>query len=86
MLLRALLRCKKLKKLNISENYLTPACFHVLRDIFIRSSSMRYFKFYLASSDRLFNEMFLELQRFNEELIRRGKELTLKMYTVSKGH
>ena len=61
MLLRAVLKCKKLKTLNISENYLTPACFHVLRDVFVRSTSIRNFKFYLASSDRLFNEMFLEL-------------------------
>lgn len=75
MLIRSIQRCKKLKELNISENYLTPACFHVLRDVFLRTNTVKVFKFYLASSDRLFNEMFLELQRFNEELIRRSNEL-----------
>ena len=86
MLLRSLLRSKKLKALNLSENYLTPACFHVLRDVFLRTNTVKYFKFYLASSDRLFNEMFLELQRFNEELIRRSTELVLKQYVLSKGN
>ena len=80
------MKCRKLKFLNISENYLNPACFHVLRDVFLRANTIKYFKFYLASSDRLFNEMFLELQRFNEELIRRGTECVLKQYTVSKGN
>jgi hypothetical protein len=86
MLLRTIMKCKRLKFLNISENYLNPACFHVLRDVFLRANTVKYFKFYLASSDRLFNEMFLELQRFNEELIRRGSELVLKQYTVSKSN
>ena len=86
MMLRSLLKCKKLKTLNISENYLTPACFHVLRDVFLKANTVKYFKFYLASSDRLFNEMFLELQRFNEELIRRGSDLALKQYVLSKGN
>ena len=61
MLLRSIMKCRKLKFLNISENYLNPACFHVLRDVFLRANTIKYFKFYLASSDRLFNEMFLEL-------------------------
>jgi hypothetical protein len=30
--------------------------------------------------------MFLELQRFNEELIRRGSEIILKHYVLSKGN
>lgn len=86
MLLRSILKCKKLKTFNVSENYLTPACFHVLRDVFLRANTVKYFKLYLASSDRLFNEMFLELQRFNEELIRRGSEIVLKQYVLSKGN
>ena len=36
MLLRSVLKCKKLKTLNVSENFLSPACFHVLRDVFLR--------------------------------------------------
>lgn len=72
MLLRAVRHSKKIKSLNISENFLTPACFHVLRDIFVKASTVKSLKFYLASSDRLFNEMFLELQRFYEEIIRKG--------------
>ncbi len=86
MLLRSIQKCKKLKTLNVSENYMTPACFHVMRDVFLRTNTVKYFKFYLASSDRLFNEMFLELQRFNEELIRRGNELVLKQYVLSKSN
>jgi hypothetical protein len=65
---------------------MTPACFHVLRDVFLKSNTVKYFKFYLASSDRLFNEMFLELQRFNEEVIRRGQDIVLKQYVLSKGN
>ena len=86
MLIRSLLKCKKLKTLNVSENYMNPACFHVLRDVFLRLNTIKYFKFYLASSDRLFNEMFLELQRLNEELIRRGNDIVLKQYVLSKGN
>lgn len=36
MLIRSVLKCKKLKTLNVSENFLSPACFHVLRDVFLR--------------------------------------------------
>lgn len=61
-LLRAIRNNKSLKYLNISENYMTGACFHMLKDIFFRGSGqIKTLKFYLNSSDRLFNEMFLEL-------------------------
>lgn len=70
--------------LNISENFLTSACFHVLKDIFMKNRKVRTLKFYLSSSDKLFNEMFIELQRFFEELIRKGPILALKYLIVSK--
>ena len=69
LLLRAVRLNSKLKYLNVSENFLTGACFHMLKDIFFRGNkNIKILKFYLGSSDRLFNEMFLELQRFYEEL------------------
>ena len=62
LLLRAIRLNKKLKYINISENFLTGSCFHMLKDIFFRGNhNIRTLKFYLSSSDRLFNEMFLEL-------------------------
>lgn len=62
LILRAIRINKKLKYINISENYLTGACFHMLKDIFFRGNkNVKTLKFYLSSSDRLFNEMFLEL-------------------------
>jgi len=87
LLLRALKTNSRLKYLNISENYLTGACFHMLKDIFFRGQrNFKTLKFYLASSDRLWNEMFLELQRFYEELVRRGPFTPLKTLILSKGH
>ena len=71
-LIRALKKNQRVKYLNISENFLTPACFHCLRDVFLKSNKIKTLKFCLASSDRLFNEMFLEMQRFYEDLIRKG--------------
>ena len=62
LFLRAIKNNSKLKYLNISENYLTGACFHILKDIFLRGNkNIKTLKFYLNSSDRLLNEMFLEL-------------------------
>ena len=62
LLLRAIRNNYKLKYINISENFLTGACFHMLKDIFFRGNkNVKTLKFYLSSSDRLFNEMFLEL-------------------------
>lgn len=87
LLLKALRLNSKLKYLNLSENYLTGACFHMLKDLFFRGQkNIKTFKFYLSSSDRLFNEMFLELQRFFEELVRRGSYTELKTLIVSKGN
>ena len=64
LLLRAVRLNRKLKYLNVSENFLTGACFHMLKDIFFRGNrNIVTLKFYLSSSDRLFNERFLELQR-----------------------
>ena len=85
-LLRAVRYNQKIKTLNISENFLTPACFHILRDVFLRQNKIETLKFYCASSDRLFSEMFLELQRFYEELIRRGSALNLETLIVSKNN
>ena len=85
-LLRAIKNNSRIRTLNMSENYLTGACFHVLRDVFLKQNKIKVLKFYLASSDRLFNEMFLELQRFFEEIIRRGTALELKTLIVSKGN
>jgi hypothetical protein len=81
-LLNALKKNRRIKSLNISENYFTPACFHVLRDIFMKNDRIKTLKFYLASSDRLFNEMFLDLQRFYEELIRRGLQAAFNLRTL----
>lgn len=87
LLLRAIRNNTRLKYLNISENFLTGACFHMLKDIFFRGHrNIRTLKFYLGSSDRLFNEMFLELQRFYEELVRRGPSINLKTIILSKGN
>jgi len=87
LLLRAVRINQKLKYLNISENYLTGACFHMLKDIFFRGNkNIKILKFYLNSSDRLFNEMFLELQRFYEELVRRGPYIELRYLIISKGN
>lgn len=86
MLLRSVKKNTKIKALNISENYLTSACFHVLKDIFLKNRTIKTLKFYLASSDRLFNEMFIELQRFFEEIIRKGTTLALRYIIVSKGN
>ena len=86
MLLRAVKNNQYIRMLNISENYLTAACFHIFRDVFLKQNKIKVLKFYLASSDRLFNEMFLELQRFFEEIIRRGSALELKTLIVSKGN
>jgi hypothetical protein len=62
LVLRAIRLNTKLKYVNISENFLTGACFHMLKDIFFRGNrNVKVLKFYLSSSDRLFNEMFLEL-------------------------
>ncbi|CDW75705.1 UNKNOWN [Stylonychia lemnae] len=83
-LLRAVKKNNKIKYLNISENYLTSACFHVLKDTFIKNRRIKTLKFYLASSDKLFNEMFVELQRFFEEIIRRATTLALRKIIVSK--
>jgi len=85
-LLRAVRYNREINELNISENFLTPACFHILRDVFLRQNKIKKLKFYCASSDRLFNEMFLELQRFFEELIRRGTSLALETLVISKGN
>jgi len=85
-LIRALKKNPRVKFLNISENFLTPACFHTLRDVFLRANRIKTLKFYLASSDRLFNEMFLEMQRFYEDIIRKGASLALKTLIVSKGN
>ena len=85
-LIRALKKNSRIKYLNISENFLTPACFHVLRDVFLKGTNIKTLKFYLASSDRLFNEMFLEMQRFYEDLIRKGAALALKTLIVSKNN
>ena len=61
-LLRAIRNNQRLKYINISENFLTGACFHMLKDVFFRGhKTVKTLKFYLSSSDRLFNEMFLEL-------------------------
>ena len=86
MLIRSIRYNQSIHTLNISENYLTPACFHILRDVFLRQNKILKFKFYCASSDRLFNEMFLEMQRFYEELIRRGSQLKLETLVVSKNN
>ena len=72
MLLRVLRICPQLRSIACSENFLTPACFHQLRDLVLRAPHLRHLKMYLSSSERLFNEMFLELQRFMEDLIRSG--------------
>lgn len=61
MILRAVKKNQNLTMLNISENFLTSACFHVLKDIFLKNRKVRTLKFYLSSSDKLFNEMFIEL-------------------------
>jgi hypothetical protein len=59
----------------------------MLKDIFFRGNrNVKTLKFYLGSSDRLFNEMFLELQRFYEELVRRGPITNLKTLILSKGN
>ena len=87
LLLRAVRLNRKLKYLNVSENFLTGACFHMLKDIFFRGyKNITTLKFYLSSSDRLFNEMFLELQRFYEVLVRRAPQINLKNLILSKGN
>jgi hypothetical protein len=87
LLLTALKNNKRLKYLNISENYLTGACFHMLKDLFFRGNkNIKTLKFYLGSSDRLFNEMFEEMQKFWEEMIRRSAFTTLKTLILSKGN
>lgn len=87
LLLRAVRLNHTLNYINISENYLTGACFHMLKDIFFRGNwNIHTMKFYLNSSDRLFNEMFLELQRFYEELVWRGPQINLKILILSKNN
>ena len=62
LILKAIRNNKRLNYLNVSENFMTGASFHILKDIFFWSTrNIKTLKFYLASSDRLFNEMFLEL-------------------------
>lgn len=72
MLLRAVKRNSRIKFLNISENYMTGACFHVLKDILLKNTMIKTLKFYSSSSDKFFNEMFIEMQRFFEEIIRKN--------------
>ena len=64
---------------------MTPACFHMLKDVLLRKPQIRHFKMHMASSDRLFNEMFLEIHRFYEDLVRRGPSSALKIIELSKG-
>ena len=82
----AVRRNTKIRTLSISENFLSPACFHILRDVIVKQNKIKVLKLCCASSDRLFNEMFLELQRLFEELIRKGSELSLQTLHVSKGN
>ena len=62
LILKAIRNNKRLNYLNVSENFMTGSSFHILKDIFFWSNrNIKTLKFYLGSSDRLFNEMFLEL-------------------------
>lgn len=76
----------RIKYLNISENYMTSACFHSLKDILLKNRNIKTLKFYSQASDKFFNEMFIEMQRFFEEVIRKGSFITLRNIILSKGN
>ncbi len=72
--------------MNVSENYLTSACFHSLKDVLIKNRNIKTLKFYSQASDKFFNDMFIEMQRFFEEIIRKGQFISLKNIILSKGN
>lgn len=80
------IRGGRIKFLNVSENYLTSACFHALKEILIKNRNIKTLKFYSQASDRFFNDMFIEMQRFFEEIIRKGQFIALKNIILSKGN
>jgi len=76
----------KIKFLNVSENYLTSACFNSLKDVLLKNRNIKTLKFYSQASDKFFNDMFIEMQRFFEEIIRKGQFISLKNIILSKGN
>lgn len=43
---RNIVRGGKLKFINVSENFMTGACFHALKDILLKNKNIKTLKFY----------------------------------------
>lgn len=86
-ILRAVKRNRgRIKRLNVSENYMSGACFHSLREALLKNRNIKSLKFYSQTSDKFFNDMFLEMTRFFEEIVRKAQFTSLKSLILSKGN
>lgn len=65
---------------------MSAACFHALKDIVVKNRNIKTLKFYSQTSDKIFNDMFIEMQRFFEEIIRKAQFSGLKHLILSKGN
>jgi len=65
---------------------MSGACFHSLREALLKNRNIKSLKFYSQTSDKFFNDMFLEMTRFFEEVIRKSQFTSLKSLILSKGN